>query len=188
MPALDAFDSFLFSLSRAFCSPLGVFIQIQVCFFFFYPFSLRTRGFFFQIQNLFGCWESWGIDSFYSSLSSFFEFGVCNRAIWLYLVWLSRSSFIWLFFFFFSFFFFFCVSFWDAQTWLQTHRTRVRRGDAGGTPLTARPATWIPRPAPMRLKSGRIGRNGRFKPKRPSQAEIQKKKVQNAPFELNLKP
>ena len=35
MAALEAFDSFLFSLSRAFCSPLGVFVQIQVCFFFF---------------------------------------------------------------------------------------------------------------------------------------------------------
>ncbi|XP_030952359.1 uncharacterized protein LOC115975635 isoform X1 [Quercus lobata] len=31
MPALDAFDAFLFSLSRAFCSPLGVFVQIQGC-------------------------------------------------------------------------------------------------------------------------------------------------------------
>ena len=36
---------------------------------------------------------------FYSSLSSFFEFGVCNRAIWLYLVRLSWSCFIWHFFF-----------------------------------------------------------------------------------------
>ncbi|XP_059432562.1 uncharacterized protein LOC132165887 isoform X2 [Corylus avellana] len=31
MPALDAFDSFLFSLSRAFCSPFAVFVQIQGC-------------------------------------------------------------------------------------------------------------------------------------------------------------
>ena len=35
VPALDAFDLFLFSLSRAFCNPLRVFIQIQVCFFLF---------------------------------------------------------------------------------------------------------------------------------------------------------
>ena len=69
-----------------------------VYFIFFNPSSLCTCGFFFQIQNPFGCWESWGINSFYSSLSSFFEFGVCNRAIWLYLVRLSRSCFIWLFF------------------------------------------------------------------------------------------
>ena len=41
MDALDAFDSFLFSLSRAFCSPLGVFVQIQVCFFFFFNTLLR---------------------------------------------------------------------------------------------------------------------------------------------------
>ena len=40
MDALDAFDSFLFSLSRAFCSPLGVFVQIQVCFFFFFFLTL----------------------------------------------------------------------------------------------------------------------------------------------------
>ena len=32
--------------------------------------------------------------------SFFFEFGVCNRAIWLHLVRLSRSCFIWAFFFF----------------------------------------------------------------------------------------
>ncbi|XP_062149076.1 uncharacterized protein LOC133857757 isoform X2 [Alnus glutinosa] len=31
MPALDAFDSFLFSLSTAFCSPFAVFVQIQGC-------------------------------------------------------------------------------------------------------------------------------------------------------------
>jgi hypothetical protein len=31
MPALDSFDSFLFSLSTAFCSPFAVFVQIQVC-------------------------------------------------------------------------------------------------------------------------------------------------------------
>jgi len=31
MPTLDAFDSFLFSLSTSFCSPLAVFVQIQGC-------------------------------------------------------------------------------------------------------------------------------------------------------------
>ncbi|OWM66078.1 hypothetical protein CDL15_Pgr015505 [Punica granatum] len=31
MSALDSIDSFLFSLSRAFCSPLAVFVQIQGC-------------------------------------------------------------------------------------------------------------------------------------------------------------
>ncbi|GMY36115.1 Ceramide glucosyltransferase, nucleotide-diphospho-sugar transferase [Fagus crenata] len=31
MPALDAFDLFLFSLSKAFCSPIAVFVQIQGC-------------------------------------------------------------------------------------------------------------------------------------------------------------
>ena len=49
---------------------------------------------------------------FYSSLSSFFEFGICNRAIWLYLVRLSRSCFIWL-----SFLFFFCVGFRFINNW-----------------------------------------------------------------------
>ena len=51
---------------------------------------------------------------FYSSLSSFFEFGVCNRAIWLYLVQLSRSCLIWLFFFFF---FCVCVGFRFINNW-----------------------------------------------------------------------
>ena len=48
MAALEAFDSFLFSLSRAFCSPLGVFVQIQVCFFFFFTllcFALAVSSF-----------------------------------------------------------------------------------------------------------------------------------------------
>ncbi|KAK4784497.1 hypothetical protein SAY86_018865 [Trapa natans] len=31
MVALDAIDSYLFSLSRAFCSPLAIFVQIQGC-------------------------------------------------------------------------------------------------------------------------------------------------------------
>ena len=42
MLALDAFDSFLFSLSRALHSPFGVFVQIQVCFFFFFNPSAVT--------------------------------------------------------------------------------------------------------------------------------------------------
>lgn len=35
MEALDFVDSLLFSLSRAFCTPIAVFIQIQVCLLFF---------------------------------------------------------------------------------------------------------------------------------------------------------
>ena len=63
----------------------------------------------------------------------------------------------------------------------------VGRGDAGGMPQTARPCHVVPRGdsriGPTRPKSGRLGP---YRPKRPSQAEIQKKKkmVQNALFDL----
>ena len=70
------------------------------------------------------------------------------------------------------------------------------RGDAGGTLQTARPCRVVPRGdsriGPTRLKSvltrpksGRLGPYRLYWPKRPSQAEIQKKKkVQNALFNL----
>ena len=80
---------------------------------------------------------------------------------------------------------------YEARTWHQRCRTRVRRGDALGTP---RRATWIPhafsRLAPTWLRLGPICvESGQL---RPIQAEIQKKKekkkVQNAPFDLYLNP
>jgi hypothetical protein len=37
----EAMDSVLFSLSKAFCSPLAVFVQIQVCFFSFFLFQIH---------------------------------------------------------------------------------------------------------------------------------------------------
>ena len=101
----------------------------------------------------------------------------------------------------------------EARTRHQRCRTRVRRGGTRrrrGTPLPAHPAVSrhiMPcgfhffkadsrRLAPTRLRIGPIraciGWNRPYRPKppkRPIQAEIQKKKkVQNAPFELNLKP
>ena len=67
---------------------------------------------------------------------------------------------------------------WDARTRLQSHRMRVRHGDAGGTPLTAcrchiglRHATWIPRLVPTWLKSGRLGPHQLKPSKWPVQAE-----------------
>ena len=75
---------------------------------------------------------------------------------------------------------------------LPGQRTRVRRGDAGGTPQTARPCRVVPRgdsrieptrpkSAPTRPKSGRLGP---YRLKRPSQTEIQKKKKKGATHHL----
>lgn len=57
MSALDPLDSILFSLSKAFCSPLAVFVQIQVCFF---SFKFRFfRDFMFRSDpGPFGCREN----------------------------------------------------------------------------------------------------------------------------------
>ena len=66
---------------------------------------------------------------------------------------------------------------WDARTRLPGQHTRVRRSEAGRTPQTAGPCRVVPRGdsriGPTRPKSGRLGP---YRPKRPSQAEIQKKK------------
>ena len=104
------------------------------------------------------------------------------------------------------------VGSWDARTWLLGQRTRVRRGDAGGTPQTARPCRIVPRGdsriGPTQLKSAptrpksvptrpKSGRLGPYRPYRPVSAEsacisrngrvrpkFKKKKVQNTPFDL----
>ena len=60
------------------------------------------------------------------------------------------------------------VGSWDARTRLPGQRTRVRHGDTGGTPQTARPCRVVPRGdsrigptrlklVPTRPKSGRLG-------------------------------
>ena len=80
---------------------------------------------------------------------------------------------------------------WDARTRLPGQRTRVRRGDAGGTLQTACPCRVVPRGdsrigptrlklVPTRPKSGRLGPYRPYRPKRPSQAEIKKKKKKGA--------
>ena len=81
--------------------------------------------------------------------------------------------------------------------------SRPMRRNAWGTPLPARPAVsclmgfffffFFSRLAPMRLRLGLIRtESGQLRPYRlkpPIQAKIQKiKKVQNTPFELNIKP
>ena len=97
---------------------------------------------------------------------------------------------------------------WDAWTRLPGQRTRIRLGgtwrrerDAADRASVSRRATWQ---FPNRADAAEIGADaaeigptrsvsavsayiGRYQPKRPSQAEIQKKKkkkVQNAPFDL----
>ena len=76
---------------------------------------------------------------------------------------------------------------WDAQTQLPGQRTRIQRGDVGGTPQTARPCRFVPRgdsrirltrlkSAPTRPKSGRLGPYRPYRPKRPDLGRNSKKK------------
>ena len=88
---------------------------------------------------------------------------------------------------------------WDARTQLQSHRTRVRRGDVGRMPLTVRWAASCYVDSPTRADEAQIGLTRAISIETSETAEMaetpesgrnskKKKKVQNAPFELNLKP
>ena len=88
----------------------------------------------------------------------------------------------------------------DAQTRLQTHHSRVRRG---GTPLTAHRATSCHMDSLTHADAAQIGPTQAVSAETGETAKMaglswhgwvrpkfkkKKKKVQNAPFELNLKP
>ena len=105
---------------------------------------------------------------------------------------------------------------WDARTRLPGQRTRFRRGDAGGTPQTARPCRVVPRgdsrigptqlksaptrpkSAPTRPKSGRLGPHrpyrlvsadiGRVRPKFKKKKKVQTHRLTNLKTQKPLRP